>query len=180
MPEASVQIILLMYQGEVFKPSNSGWLIGDVVAQTSAYQWSRTDVDPTLLSQLNAPDVQPFVVFPGDYAESERAVFEHVPALPNHKQPLFVLLDGSWREARKMFRKSAYLNEFPLLSFNPSEMSRFALRKASHDYQLATAEVAARVLDVAGWSNEGVRLDAWFDVYNQASLSEARRIRDHQ
>ena len=100
-----------------------------------------------------------------------------VPTLPEGKRPLYVLLDGSWREARKMFRKSDYLNEFPLLSFSPEVMSRFALRTAAHKHQLATAEVAAQVLALQGYTQAAQRLDTWFDCYTQASLSEARKQR---
>ena len=35
---------------EPLKPSNTGWLIADVVADTAAFGWPRTEVDPALLA----------------------------------------------------------------------------------------------------------------------------------
>ena len=88
---------------EPVKPSNTGWLIADVVQDTSAFGWSRTEVDPGLLRLLADPQWQPCVVFPGEYADTRRVV--EAPAPTAGKRPLFVLLDGTWSEARKMFRK---------------------------------------------------------------------------
>ncbi len=40
-------------------------------------------------------------------------------------RPLFILLDGTWSEARKMFRKSPYLEHLPVLSLAPEQLSRY-------------------------------------------------------
>jgi DTW domain-containing protein YfiP len=41
---------LIMCDIEPLKPSNTGWLIADVVTDTSAFGWARTVVDPDLLT----------------------------------------------------------------------------------------------------------------------------------
>ena len=41
---------LIMADIEPLKPSNTGWLIADVVADTAAFGWPRTEVDPALLA----------------------------------------------------------------------------------------------------------------------------------
>ncbi len=41
-----------MCDTEPLKPSNTGWLIADVVADTTAFGWARTQVDPALLALL--------------------------------------------------------------------------------------------------------------------------------
>jgi len=58
---------LLMADIEPLKPSNTGWLIADVVADTFAFGWARTEVDPALLTLLADPQWQPYVVFPGEF-----------------------------------------------------------------------------------------------------------------
>ena len=95
---------LLMYDVEPLKPTNTGWLIADVIQDTHAYGWSRTEVDAELPALLNDPQWQPFIVFPGEFVAKERVVTE--VKLEPGKRPLFVLLDATWSEARKMFRKS--------------------------------------------------------------------------
>jgi DTW domain-containing protein YfiP len=50
---------------EALKPSNTGWLVADVLADTYAFGWARTETDPALLALLADPQWQPYVVFPG-------------------------------------------------------------------------------------------------------------------
>lgn len=63
------------------------------------------------------------------------------------KRPLFVLLDATWTEARKMFRKSPYLDALPVLSLTPAQLSRYRLRRSTRGEHLCTAEVAAMCLN---------------------------------
>ena len=84
--------------------SNTGRLIADILPDTQAFLWSRTEIDPALLAAINDPARQPYVVFPASYADAERPVFSQLPA--GGKPPLFIMLDGTWAEARKMFRKA--------------------------------------------------------------------------
>jgi DTW domain-containing protein YfiP len=39
-------VCLIMAEHEALKPSNTGWLIADVVPDTMAFGWARTEVDP--------------------------------------------------------------------------------------------------------------------------------------
>lgn len=96
-------VCLIMTGKEVFKPSNTGWLIADVVRDNHAFIWSRTEIDEQLLALLNDPQWQPYLVFPGEYVEPSRVT--NTVDLDNGKRPLFILLDATWTEARKMFRK---------------------------------------------------------------------------
>jgi len=161
--------LLLMWDDEVLKPSNTGRLIADLITDTHAFIWKRTEVDEALLSLINDPKYQPFVVFPADYAnENQQVVHQVTDIKPPAKQPLFILLDGSWREAKKMFRKSPYLEKFPVLSINlDAQNERYRLRKANGDDRLATAEVAAHVLRSYGEEDNGNLLDLWFDTFSQ-------------
>ncbi len=42
---------LLMHDAEPLKPSNTGWLIADVVKDTHDFGWSRSRVDPALVTE---------------------------------------------------------------------------------------------------------------------------------
>ena len=83
------------------------------------------------------------------------------------------MLDGSWREAKKMFRRSPYLQNLPVVSFTPKApesdaeiSSRYQIRVAANNTELATAEVAAQVLALAGEQTNANLLDLWFDVFS--------------
>ncbi len=167
--EAQSGVCLLMHDVEALKPSNTGWLIADLLAATSAFGWSRTAVDPALPALLAEPQWQPYLVFPGEYAAPERVVSE-VQLAPG-KRPLFVLLDATWTEARKMFRKSPYLDALPVLSFQPEQLSRYRLRRSTRGEHLCTAEVAALCLELAGDRRAAAALDAYLDVFSQHYLA---------
>ncbi|KMV32292.1 cytoplasmic protein [Photobacterium swingsii] len=163
--ESNAAFLLVMYDDEVLKPSNTGRLIADLFQDTFAFIWSRTEPNAEMLALLEDPQWQPYVIFPEEYATPERVVND--VQLEQGKRPLFIMLDGSWAEAKKMFRKSPYLNKFPVMSINPEKPSRYTVRVASKENQLGTAEVAARIIDVFGEQNNAETLDLWFDVFRE-------------
>ena len=167
-------VCLLMHDIEALKPSNTGWLIADVLADNSAFGWSRIEVDERLLALLDDPQWQPYVVFPGEYAAPERVVQTVEPV--SGKRPLFILLDATWTEARKMFRKSPYLERFPVLSLTPEQQSRYRLRRSTRGEHLCTAEVAALCLELAGDRQAAEALDAYLDVFSERYLSFKRNL----
>lgn len=160
-------VCLIMAEFEPLKPSNTGWLIADVVPDTAAFAWSRLHVAPALLALLADPQWQPYVVFPGEFAAPERVV---TALMPSAKRPLFVLLDGTWSEARKIFRKSPYLNALPVLSLRPGQLSRYRLRRSTHEHHFCTSEVAALCLALAGDLQAAQTLEAYLDVYSSRYL----------
>ena len=167
-------VCLIMADIEALKPSNTGWLIADVVAETFAFEWARTEVDPALLALLADPQWQPYLVFPGEFVAAERVVADVLPAdasdSQNAKRPLFVLLDATWPEARKMFRKSPYLNHLPVLSLQSEQLSRYKLRRSQRDTHFCTSEVAALCLELAGETHAAQTLEAYLDVFTNRYL----------
>jgi DTW domain-containing protein YfiP len=161
-------VCLVMSEFEPLKPSNTGWLVADVVPDTQAFAWSRLYVDPALLALLDDPQWQPMVVFPGEFASPSRVVVE-VPAAPR-RRPLFILLDGTWSESRKAFRKSPYLDRFPVLSLTPGRVSRYELRRSWHEHHFCTAEIAALCLASAGDAHAAQVLEATLDVFSDRYL----------
>ena len=159
-------VCLLMADIEPLKPTNTGWLIADVVADTFAFGWARTEADLALLALLDDPQWQPFVVFPGEYAAPERVVHAVPPSNgETGRRPLFILLDATWNEARKMFRKSPYLDRFPVLSLKPEQVSRYTLRRSQRGDHFCTSEVAALCMELAGETLAAHTLEAWLDVF---------------
>lgn len=162
--DADSAVCLLMYDTEPLKPTNTGWLIADVIKDTYAFGWSRLEVDPALLALLDDPQWQPYIVFPGEFVAKERVVTQ--VERTDGKRPLFILLDATWTEARKMFRKSPYLERFPVLSLEPEQISRYRLRRSRRDDHFCTAEVAALCLELAQDTPASGVLDAYLDVFS--------------
>lgn len=55
------------------------------------------------------PDDQP------DYADRVVDIDAVHAAKQQARIPVFIILDGTWRQARRMFRKSPYLDALPVL-----------------------------------------------------------------
>ena len=170
-------VCLIMADIEPLKPSNTGWLIADVVADTFAFGWARTEVDPALLALLADPQWQPVVVFPGAFVAPGRVVTELLPTDDKPaKRPLFVLLDATWPEARRMFRKSPYLDPLPVLSLQPDQISRYKLRRSRRDDHFCTSEVAALCLELAGEPLAAQTLEAYLDVFTDHYLQAKNQL----
>ncbi|MBI1773047.1 MAG: DTW domain-containing protein [Burkholderiales bacterium] len=178
-------VCLLMAEHETLKPSNTGWLIADVVPDTMAFGWARTEVDPALLAVLVDPQWQPYVVFPGEFVAPERVITELLPACPTDagvsdaigKRPLFILLDATWPEARKIFKKSPYLTQFPVLSLLPEQLSRYRLRRSRRDDHLCTSEVAALCLGLAGETAAAQALAMYPDLFTDHYLRAKQQLK---
>ncbi|AHG19176.1 DTW domain-containing protein YfiP [Chania multitudinisentens RB-25] len=166
---ANSRFCLMMFGAEPLKPSNTGRLIADILPDTQAFFWARTEVDPGLLAAISDPERQPYVVFPASYADPARPVFSELPA--NGKPPLFIMLDGTWSEARKMFRKSPYLDQLPVFSLNVRTASGYQLREASRTEQHCTAEVAAALLQQAGDEQAAIGLSQHFNHFREQYLA---------
>jgi len=181
-------VCLIMAEHEALKPSNTGWLIADVVPDTMAFAWARTEVDPALLAVLADPQWQPYVVFPGEFVAPERVITQLLPeqdgadaneptAASTKKRPLFILLDATWPEARKIFKKSPYLEQFPVLSLLPEQLSRYRLRRSRRDEHLCTSEVAGLCLQLAGDVFAAQTLEAYLDVFSEHYLRAKQQLK---
>jgi DTW domain-containing protein len=173
-------VCLLMADIEPLKPSNTGWLVADVVADTFAFGWARTETDPALLALLSDPRWQPYVVFPGEYAAPDREVLTALPyesiGTKTGKRPLFILLDGTWAEARKMFARSPCLDHLPVLSLQPDQISHYQLRRSRRDDHFCTSEVAALCLNLAGEHVAERTLAAYLDVFTHHYLQARNQL----
>lgn len=162
--KAKADFFLLMHHKETYKPTNTGRLIEDCIADTSRFKWSRTEPDVALLAALSRQDIDPYIVFPeGDDYQERMVSFE----LKAGKRPVFIILDGTWRQARRMFRHSRYLDDLPVIQPQVSANSSYGLRKAPVEGQLCTAEVAAEMLRTIGDNTGASLLGAYFSVFNE-------------
>jgi DTW domain-containing protein len=170
-------VCLIMADIEALKPSNTGWLVADVVADTFAFGWARTEVDPALLALLADPQWQPYLVFPEatDRPSAAGRVVTDVQATPA-KRPLFVLLDATWPEARKMFRKSPYLDKLPVLSLQSEQLSNYKLRRSQQAAHFCTAEVAALCLALGGEALAAQTLSAYLEVFTNHYLLAKQQL----
>ncbi len=130
--ESEARVWLLTHSMEHLKPTNTGRLIRDVLPDTEVFTWYRTAPDERLLALLEDERFTPFVVFPDDqpdYAERVVGIDAVAEAKAAGRIPVYLLLDGTWRQARRIFRKSPYLDALPVLPLRTERLTRYRLRK---------------------------------------------------
>ncbi|MBW3697826.1 DTW domain-containing protein [Vibrio sp. T187] len=179
--ESNVATMLILSDNEVLKPSNTGRLIVDTVKDSHVYLWHRTEPNQQMLNVLKDEKYQPVIVFPEDYTDDKSRVVESLPNLrdPN-KTLLLIFIDGSWREARRIFRRSEYLQNLPVLSIEPESVSQYMMRKSDNDQHLSTAEVASLVLKQAEETEAAETLHLWFEAFRESYMLSKTRYKSDQ
>ncbi len=182
--QSNIACMLIVSENEVFKPSNTGRLIADTVKETFVYQWSRTEPSDEMLALLKNEDYQPVIVFPADYVDEPNRLLENLtPDLLTetegdaNKKWLLIFIDGSWREARKIFRRSDYLQSLPVLSITPESLSEYIMRRSENEQHLSTAEVASLVLQQAGERKASECLQLWFEAFRETYMLTKTRVK---
>lgn len=168
---SDAQVWLLTHPYEHNKPTNTGRLIADVLPQTQTFTWYRTAPEARLLELLADRRYVPYVVFPDDQPDYQHRVVDEravVVAKQDGFIPVFILIDGTWRQARRIFRKSPYLENLPVLPLHTDRLTRYRLRKPASASHLCTAEVAAELLRNTGDVTAANVLDDYFDAFNES------------
>lgn len=177
--ETDFAVLLILSDNEILKPSNTGRLIADTVSETYAFQWHRTEPNSQMLALLEDPHFEPMVVFPEEYVDQPERLLSLKNYTKSNKTPLLIFIDGSWREAKRIFRRSEYLHSLPVISVEPTAISQYLMRKASKDNHLSTAEVASIVIRELGDDFTSKTLSLWFDVFRESYMLSKTRIKSN-
>ncbi len=130
---------LLIHENEYQRSTNTGLFWHQCAPQSSVALWQRKQIPLNLAQWLERPDLQPVVVYPCEGALKEEQWFSS-PAAPA-LTPLYILLDGTWQEAKKMHNRSPWLAHLPRLSLSDLPPSTFSLRRNQQEGHLCTFEV---------------------------------------
>lgn len=139
-----MKITLLTHFKEFDKRSNTGRLVVDVLGDAAEQVcWDRMNPPARLLEEIEAGGVA--LVYPG-------AVDDNDGDLSDITQ--FIIIDGTWHEARKIHQRSPYLQKVRRICLKTGEKSQYNLRKNQKEACLCTAECAIEILRLAGKSAE--------------------------
>lgn len=95
-------------------------------------------VDPVVTAELAAtPDT--YLLFPGPNARD-------AAALPRDRPVTLVVLDGTWWQARKLYKLNPALAALPQVAFSPRQASAYRIRRQPAAFCLSTIEALAEVL----------------------------------
>ena len=158
--ESPVEFWLLTHENEFSRTNNTGRLIEYAISSTKTFAWSRTEPPTEMIDLMEDYDV--YLVFADDREEEKNRVKRYEPS---DKKTVFLILDGTWKEARKMLRKSPYLADLPIIALNPKGTTAYDLRRNKDEGHLCTAEVAIALLDHVGAKEQADTLNRYFDYF---------------
>lgn len=191
---SNIHFILLMHRKELYKTTNTGQLIADLLpGSTSAYLWSRTEPDSLLLKKISDTSRRVVLLFPEPHGKLNKVPIKANEMTACHREkvdelPLTViLLDGTWKQASRMANLSDWLQDIERLPIKISHtlngvnhtdltLKENYIRKAQHEHQLSTAQAAACVLREYGDNENADLLEHYFSVFNQHCIATRRNI----
>ncbi|MBZ9609712.1 DTW domain-containing protein [Clostridium estertheticum] len=142
--KTNANIWILSTEKEFYRPSNTARILKIVNPHsTEIFLWERTEIPEKLVANLNNEIYEPFLLFPVENCE---AALRKVEYKNTGKIPVFIIIDGTWKEARKIVRRSPYLEKLPIISLKPNYKSKYDLRRGAVDGNLCTIEAAIEVL----------------------------------
>lgn len=163
------RLIIYQHPVEVWRASNTALLV------TALYPSAELIVrgDPqgeALLDRLLAePGCRPYLLFPEPGAQ-EAGELARTGWLAGQK-PLWILIDGSWRQARRMRRRLIRQHPIPAVRLNPGRESGYRVRRQRRAGNLATAEAAALLIGrLDGRADPDPALQELFDEWIEEIL----------
>jgi DTW domain-containing protein YfiP len=162
--ETGAHFWILMHPDEYKKPTNTGKLLTDCLPNATIFIWDRVAFPPLLLELLNDKKFDSYLIFPDDRPDCQLRVktFERSES----KIPAFLILDGTWKQARKMLRKSEQLAGMPILPLKTKAKSEYILRRPADTGMLCTAEVAIELLKLNEEEAAAGELYSYFKTFN--------------
>ncbi|PSV30365.1 tRNA-uridine aminocarboxypropyltransferase [Photobacterium sp. GB-72] len=160
--QCPAHFVLLTHPRELNKDTNTGKLLVNSLPHCRVEVWQRTEPPAHLLAQLRDPHYQAYLVFPSD---EQHPPIELPQAHTDQPIPLFIILDATWQEAKKMVRKSPWLSDLPRLALTPQQTSNYALRRNQQDGNLCTCEVGIALLTQLQFTTEAAQLHQYFSAF---------------
>lgn len=131
-----LRILLLTHERELSKSTNTGRVVLEALGQAATrIVWRRATPEPELLGMIEAGGVA--LVWP----LAPGGVVAPVP-----EPHTYVVIDGTWQQARKIYNRSPYLHALPTVALQPTEPSVYTLRRNQIGGGLCTAEAVACLL----------------------------------
>lgn len=184
------KIWILSTEREFRRPSNTARLLKLVNPDsTEFFLWERTKSPEKLIEHINNNFFQTYILFPIDDDLQEKDFinmnlsnnwnidYKQSKYEISYKTPAFILLDGTWKEAAKMFRRSEYLKNITKISLKPSYNSEYTLRKGASNGELCTVEAAIEILKLNGELENAKIIKDVFDLFMKSFKAGSNGVR---
>lgn len=160
--QSNVEFWLLTHEEELKRTNNTGRLIEYAVGNTKVFRWHRTEEPKALIKLIQSEAYHIYIIFSDDRASEKVRV---KPYQITDKPTVFLIIDGTWKEARKILRKSPYLDKLPILTLAPTKSTSYNLRRNSEQHHLCTVEVAISLFELVGEQSQALQLEEYYQKF---------------
>ncbi len=120
------------------------------------------------LSALLRTAEHPAVLFPAEGAEPLGQL------APDAPPPTLIVLDGTWSQARKLWKSNAFLRDLPAYRLEPGQPSRYRIRAEPAAHCVSTIEAVAAALQALDGQGHEAMLAPFLDlVARQAEFGKS-------
>ena len=161
--ESSVNIALLTHENELQRDTNTGKLLQQTLSNCRSYVWQRKSAPTDLMAMINDDAIQALLLFPSEQSIEVSEVTKDYPV--ESRKLLFIVLDATWQEAKKMMNKSPWLKDIPQVHLTPNLDSAYTLRRNQDSGHLCTCEVGSLLLSQLGETEQAQQLNQYFHHY---------------
>ena len=169
------KIWILSTEREFRRPSNTARLLKLVNPEsTKLILWERTNAPEKLIEYINSEEYEIYILFPIENDDLSERKFEYKSS---EKTLAFIILDGTWKEAAKILRKSDYLKKLPRISLNPIHKSEYTLRRGASEGELCTIEAAIEVLELNYEFENAQLIKGVFDLFIKSFIAGANGLK---
>ena len=138
------QITILQHPSEVTNKKNTVRLLELACSSLSTVIGETSEDFAGLKKQISAKPEQYALLYPSDKAKTwQQATTDH-PSLNNLH---LIVIDGTWRKAKKILAVNPWLNEIPHLTLETHYESQYGIRKTNIEGGLSTLEAVAYMLE---------------------------------
>ena len=173
--ETKAKIWILSAEREFRRPSNTARLLKLVNPEsTELILWERTNAPEKLIEYINSEEYEICILFPIESDDLSERKFVYKSS---ERTPAFIILDGTWKEAGKILRKSDYLKKLPRISLNPIHKSEYTLRRGASEGELCTVEAAIEVLKLNYEFENAQLIKGVFDLFIKSFKAGANGLK---
>lgn len=180
--DTQTRFIILMHPKEAKRTRNGTGRLTYLSLNNSELLFG---VDFTQNSRLNVlisdPGYCPLILFPGEKSIPTSDVPAMFPTL-KRRALLVIVIDGTWAAAKKMIKLSGNLHTIPQIMIQPTQLSRFKIKKQPHPKYLSTIEAIFSVLDTldsAGFENLDGQHHNLIAVFDRLVRTQLAYIQEH-
>lgn len=131
--QTRTEVVVVQHPRERFHPLGTAPLVHQGLAN------ARLEVAWDLCAEV-AVSPGTGLLYPGPDARP----LEGLP--PEERPPALILLDGTWPQARKLYKRNGWLARLPAFRLTPAAPGRYRIRGEPDDHALSTVEAAIQAL----------------------------------